>query len=264
MRRPSHATVVAYLALFLALGGVGYAASSFPANSVGTRQLRNRAVTLAKISRGARSALRGRVGPRGPDGLAGPRGAKGDTGPRGEAGAKGAKGTTGAAGPATGAAGGDLTGTYPSPRIAAGAVTPAKIGTIPAARATLATSALVANGTLTNIPFGTTTFDNDGLYDASVHTLQAPVSGIYQIDAGVAWAAAPGTRFLGIEVGSCCFASSLVAVSSSTTSTTQTVSDLLRLTAGTVVYATVKQDSGAQLGVNDSNETFLAMHWVSP
>jgi hypothetical protein len=48
--RPSHATVVAYLALFVALGGASYAAIRIPARSVGARQLRNRAVTGAKIA----------------------------------------------------------------------------------------------------------------------------------------------------------------------------------------------------------------------
>ncbi len=38
------------LATFIALGGTAYAASSLPANSVGTRQLRRGAVTLTKIS----------------------------------------------------------------------------------------------------------------------------------------------------------------------------------------------------------------------
>jgi len=47
--RPSHATIVAYLALFVALGGTAYAATSLPANSVGTKQLRNGAVTTPKL-----------------------------------------------------------------------------------------------------------------------------------------------------------------------------------------------------------------------
>jgi hypothetical protein len=41
---------VGYLALFVALGGVSYAAVSLPAGSVGTRQLRANAVTGAKIA----------------------------------------------------------------------------------------------------------------------------------------------------------------------------------------------------------------------
>jgi len=41
---------VAYLALFVALGGTGYAAVNLPAGSVGTRQLRNGAVTPAKLN----------------------------------------------------------------------------------------------------------------------------------------------------------------------------------------------------------------------
>jgi hypothetical protein len=48
--RHLHANVVAYVALFVALGGTSYAAVTLPANSVGTRQLRNHAVTPAKLS----------------------------------------------------------------------------------------------------------------------------------------------------------------------------------------------------------------------
>lgn len=40
---------IAYLALFIALGGTAYAATSLPPGSVGTRQLRNGAVTAAKV-----------------------------------------------------------------------------------------------------------------------------------------------------------------------------------------------------------------------
>ena len=42
--------IVAYIALFVALGGTSYAAISLPAGSVGTRQLKNRAVTAAKLN----------------------------------------------------------------------------------------------------------------------------------------------------------------------------------------------------------------------
>jgi hypothetical protein len=40
---------IAYLALFLALGGTSYAAVELPANSVGARQLRNGSVNNAKV-----------------------------------------------------------------------------------------------------------------------------------------------------------------------------------------------------------------------
>lgn len=40
---------VAYLALFIALGGTAYAASSLPPDSVGTRALKDGAVTDAKV-----------------------------------------------------------------------------------------------------------------------------------------------------------------------------------------------------------------------
>jgi hypothetical protein len=47
------ANLIAYLALFVALGGTSYAAITIPRNSVGTRQLRNGAVTAGKLAKGS-------------------------------------------------------------------------------------------------------------------------------------------------------------------------------------------------------------------
>lgn len=49
-RHLSPALVVSLLALFVALGGTGYAAFSLPTNSVGTKQLKNGAVTSKKVA----------------------------------------------------------------------------------------------------------------------------------------------------------------------------------------------------------------------
>ena len=48
-RRPSASMLVAIVALVMSLGGVGYAATVLPANSVGTAQIRNDAVNYKKI-----------------------------------------------------------------------------------------------------------------------------------------------------------------------------------------------------------------------
>jgi hypothetical protein len=53
LRRPGGATLIASVALFVALGGTGYAAFSLPKNSVGSKQLKNNAVTTSKIKNGA-------------------------------------------------------------------------------------------------------------------------------------------------------------------------------------------------------------------
>jgi hypothetical protein len=77
-----------YANVMATLGGVGYAATNLPANSVGTKQLRGGAVTPAKLSKGAKASL---AGPAGPQGVAGP---KGDRGEKGDQGAPGTPATT--------------------------------------------------------------------------------------------------------------------------------------------------------------------------
>jgi hypothetical protein len=95
-RRLTFANVVACIALFVALGGVGYAATQLPKNSVGTRQLKNGAVTAAKIDAATRKALGASTGPG--SGAVGPAGPKGDTGAAGQTGPQGAPGEPGTPG----------------------------------------------------------------------------------------------------------------------------------------------------------------------
>jgi hypothetical protein len=64
-RRPSAPLIVSFAALFVALGGVGYAATQLPANSVGSAQLQNGSVGNFKLkfnSVGPRKIINGAVG----------------------------------------------------------------------------------------------------------------------------------------------------------------------------------------------------------
>jgi len=74
---------IAFLALFLALGGTSYAAIKLPANSVGSKQIKNKAVTPKKVSPAAVKLFRGKRGARGATGAPGPTGLTGPQGPAG-------------------------------------------------------------------------------------------------------------------------------------------------------------------------------------
>jgi hypothetical protein len=96
--------LVACIALLVSLGGVSYAATVLPTNSVGRSQLqrnavasgkvRPNAITSAKVKDGtllARDFKAGALpaGPQGPAGADGRPGPKGETGPKGDAGPQG-------------------------------------------------------------------------------------------------------------------------------------------------------------------------------
>ena len=93
------------MALFVALGGTGYAATQLPKASVGAKQLKKNSVSSAKVKdrslllddfkRAERTKLNGAAGARGGQGL---RGLAGVTGLRGGQGSAGIEGTDGAPG----------------------------------------------------------------------------------------------------------------------------------------------------------------------
>ena len=82
----TYANVMATVALFVALGGGAYAATALPSNSVGTKQLKNRAVTPAKVAPKTIALFKGKKGGKGDPGRQGPQGIPGLQGVRGETG----------------------------------------------------------------------------------------------------------------------------------------------------------------------------------
>src|SRR4051794_40239775 len=83
----SFANVVSMLALFVALGGVSYAALKLPKNSVGSKQIKANAVKSGKVKNGALKAVDFGAGqlPRGEQGIQGIQGIQGVPGAPGTA-----------------------------------------------------------------------------------------------------------------------------------------------------------------------------------
>jgi hypothetical protein len=78
---------VAIVALFAAIGGIGYAAAKLPKNSVGAKQIKDGSVTGSEVKDGSLASSdiggqlpRGPQGPQGPQGPAGPNGVGPGTG----------------------------------------------------------------------------------------------------------------------------------------------------------------------------------------
>jgi hypothetical protein len=162
---------IGLLALFIALGGTTYAATALPANSVGAKQLKKNAVVTKKIAKNAVTGVKVKN-----DSLTGfdvlesslgqvPSAANADHATT----ATTATSATSAA--PSGAAGGDLAGTYPNPTLKAGVVTSSKLGTITRRQVVSASIAAGGNGSATvNCLAGEKVIagGNDGFFDVFI------------------------------------------------------------------------------------------------
>jgi hypothetical protein len=81
LKRPSAATIIAFTALFVVLGGSAYAAKQ-----ITSKDIKNGTIKTVDMSSSAKQALKGNAGPRGPQGVPGAQGAQGSQGPQGPAG----------------------------------------------------------------------------------------------------------------------------------------------------------------------------------
>ena len=91
--RLSFANVISLIALFVALGGTGYAAVKLPRNSVGASQIKTNAVASSEVKNGALRLVDFRASELiAMSGLPGMKGEKGDKGDKGDQGERGLQG----------------------------------------------------------------------------------------------------------------------------------------------------------------------------
>jgi hypothetical protein len=171
-----------------------------------------------------------------------------------------------------GTAGGALSGTYPNPAIASGAVSPSKFAPLPGAEVAL-TGAIVPAGWWSPLTFSTETRDVGGLRTAThPDRLTAPVDGKYLIVVTVSWdAAASGdcmvALFLNDDYGTP-MAFSQVPLTS-TGYVFQTAERVCHLSAGDYVGVQVAQTSSGSLACRESGGApqyapVLSMDWLGP
>lgn len=254
--RINPATIVAFLALFAALGSGAYAAATITGKQVRNGSLTGRDIKSESLSGGdiknlTAADFAGGQLPAGPQGPKGEPGAVGAAGPRGDVGPTGPAGAEGPAGPQG----------EPGPEGAQGPAGPSG----PAARATATIAQSIDSGAKI-VALDTQEFDSGGLYTEGDDGMVIARSGVYMVAGGIAWDDAnAGGRQITLQADGVIRAG--VSDEVGTTETLrQNLSTIVLLEQGDVVNLVAIESSQGPvptLGSAGSGHAYLAVQWLS-
>ena len=174
------------------------------------------------------------------------------------------------------AASGVLTGTFPSPGLADGAVDALALangvlGTqhfsaLPGARAQSLLAQAIPNAATSILTFDTEVFDNGVNFSAPGTTFTVPTDGVYLVTTHVLWTGnAVGYRQLGVVDNALNFLIPSIDTVVGAVPHAQTASGILKLTAGTTLRTAVLQTSGFVLNTlpnAGSGSASMAIYWL--
>jgi hypothetical protein len=224
VRRPSHGTIVAYLALFVALGGTAYAANEWTGRNIVNGSLK-------RVDLGANSVNGNKVvnnSLKGADIL------------------ESSLGTV----PKAGEASSVVPGVIGTAALADGAVTPAKQAPVGAASVLKLSPETIATATGTTLHADFEIYDTANLHDTTTNSesFVAPVGGMYVVSVSVQWDAnSTGYRNTTLVGPTGTFAQAIGPATASPAVTVQQLSGVERMSAGQSVHVEVLQGSGGNL-----------------
>ena len=218
--RPTPAMIVATLALFISLSGVGFAAVKLANNSVQSKHIKDGQVRNADLANNSVNAAKIKNGVVASDDIA--------------------------------------DGAVASADLAAGAVTPAKTSGVPTVRAFNNANVGVASGTFVPVPLNSERFDASGMHRTDVDTSRLTIAtpGIYLVTGNVTWANnTTGARELNVRKNGATIVARVVQPADPTINTSdQIVTTAVQFAAGDFVELVARHNAGGSLTISAGPE----------